>query len=155
VPPISSRTRFLGTYRDFAAFHGCSRDELCAWLRKILEHNLAVFRRRYRATQKRQVALEVPIGVDGEEDAASHLPVDSVSPSANAARQEQAEALLAALARIPDDYRRVVLWHHHDRLTFREIGRRLRRSPEAARKLWSRALVRLAEELGPAHDPRA
>ena len=65
-----------------------------------------------------------------------------------------AEALMAALGRIPEDYRRVVVWYQYDRLTFKEIGRRLERSAEAARKLWSRALIRLTEELGPAHDPQ-
>ena len=61
---------------------------------------------------------------------------------------------MAALGRIPEHYRQVVVWHQYDRLTFEEIGRRLGRSAESARKLWSRALIRLAEELGPAHDPR-
>ena len=61
---------------------------------------------------------------------------------------------MAALGRIPEDYRRVVVWHQYDRLTFEEIGERLGRSAEAIRKLWSRALIRLTEELGPAHDPR-
>ena len=50
----------LGAYRDFATFHGRSRDELHAWLRKILENNLAVFRRRYRGTRKRQVSARDP-----------------------------------------------------------------------------------------------
>jgi DNA-directed RNA polymerase specialized sigma24 family protein len=47
-----------------------------------------------------------------------------------------------------------VVWYQYDRLTFDEIGQRLGRSAEAVRKLWSRALLRLTEELGPAHDPQ-
>ena len=69
-------------------------------------------------------------------------------------RRERAAALMDALERIPEHYRRVVVWHQYDRLTFEEIGGRLGRSAESARKLWSRALIRLAKELGPAHDPR-
>ena len=42
----------LGAYRDFGAFHGRSREELLAWLRKILQNNLAVHRRRYRDTRQ-------------------------------------------------------------------------------------------------------
>ena len=61
---------------------------------------------------------------------------------------------MAALERLPENYRRVVVWYQYERLTFDEIGRRLDRTAEAARKLWSRALVRLTEEIGPAHDPR-
>ena len=145
----------LGAYRDFATFEGRSRDELRAWLRKILQNNLAVFRRRYRGTRKRQISLEMPIGVTSQGKARESLPFDSVSPSTNAARRERAAALMTALGRIPEDSRRVVLWYQYDRLSFEEIGRRLDRSAEAARKLWSRALIRLTQELGPAHDPQA
>ncbi len=142
----------LGAYRDFGAFHGSSRDEMLAWLRKILKNNLAVHRRRYRATRKRQVSLEIPIGASsGPEQHA--LPSDSLTPGAAAVRREEVAALMAALGRIPEDYRHVVVWHQYDRLTFEQIGRRLGRSAESIRKLWSRALIRLTEELGPAHDP--
>jgi RNA polymerase sigma factor (sigma-70 family) len=128
---------------------------LHAWLRKLLRNNLAVFRRRYRGTRKRQVALEIPIDVAWGGEARGILPCDSETPGSRAVRREQTAALMAALGRIPEDYRRVVVLYQYDRLTFEEIGRRLDRSAEAARKLWSRALMRLTEELGPAHDPRA
>jgi RNA polymerase sigma-70 factor (ECF subfamily) len=144
----------LGGYRDFARFRGHSRAELVAWLCKILQNNLAVFRRRYRGTRKRQLALEVSIGVTPEGGDCQRLPCDTLTPSAHAARREQSAALMAALERMPEDYRRVVVWYQYDRLTFEEIGLRLGRTAEAARKLWSRALVRLTEELGPSHDPR-
>ncbi len=144
----------LGAYRDFGAFRGCTRDELLAWLRKILQNNLAVHRRRYRSTRKRQISLEVPIGGSSGGAKWHALRSDSMTPGDAAVRGEQTAALMAALGRIPDDYRRVVVWHQYDRLTFEEIGRRLDRSAEAVRKLWSRALIRLTEEIGPAHDPR-
>jgi RNA polymerase sigma-70 factor, ECF subfamily len=143
----------LGAYRDFAAFHGSSRDELIAWLRKILQNNLAVHRRRYRGTRKRRISLEVPLGGSSSGRAWQALRHDSVTPGGAAVRGEQGAALLAALARIRDDYRQVVVWHQYDQLTFEQIGQRLGRSAEAIRKLWKRALIRLTEELGPAHDP--
>lgn len=145
----------LGAHRDFARFRGRSRAELLAWLCKILQNNLSVFRRRYRGTRKRQISLEVAIGAASAGGAYAELLCDSQTPSTNAARGEQARALMAALERIPEDYRRVVIWHQYDRLTFEEIGSRLNRSAEAARKLWSRALVRLTKELGRAHDPHS
>jgi RNA polymerase sigma-70 factor (ECF subfamily) len=144
----------MGAYRDFGAFHGCSRDELLAWLRKILRNNLAVHRRRYRGTRKRQIAREVAIASLSGPDARHVLPCDSATPGGAALRREQIAALMAALGQIPEDYRRVVVWYQYDRLTFEEIGERLGRSAEAVRKLWSRALLRLTEELGPAHDPQ-
>jgi RNA polymerase sigma-70 factor, ECF subfamily len=45
--------------------------------------------------------------------------------------------------RLPPDDQAVVLLRHFDCLSFEEIGRRLDRSPDAARKLWGRAIVRL------------
>lgn len=144
----------LGAYRDFATFEGESRDELLAWLRRILRNNLAVFRRRYRETRKRRAALEVSLGAADAGSRWSLLPADYDTPGGAAARNEQEATLIAALGRIGETHRQVVLWYQYDRLTFEEIGQRLGRSAEAARKLWSRALVRLSQELGPAHDPR-
>jgi RNA polymerase sigma-70 factor, ECF subfamily len=143
----------LGACRDFARFHGHSRDELMAWLCKILQNNLAVLRRRYRGTLKRQLSLEVSNSAKADGSAQPGLAWHGETPSMHAARHEQAEALMTALDRLPEDYRRVVLWYQYDRLTFEEIGQRLGRSAEAARKLWSRALMRLTQELGPSHDP--
>src|SRR5581483_10218334 len=50
---------FLEAHRDFAGFHGDSGEQLQAWLRQLLLHNLANFVRRYRQTDKRQVGREV------------------------------------------------------------------------------------------------
>ena len=71
----------LGAYRDFGTFHGRSRDELLAWLRKILENNLSVFRRRYRGTRKRRVSLEVPFDAGGAGALGPDWTSDSASPS--------------------------------------------------------------------------
>jgi RNA polymerase sigma-70 factor (ECF subfamily) len=62
---------------------------------------------------------------------------------------EQDEALQAALGRLPADYRQVITLRYHEQLSFEEIGRLLQRSPDAARKLWARAVERLQEELDP------
>src|SRR5262245_4410888 len=51
---------FLEAQRDFARFHGDSEDELLAWLRTLLLHNLANVRRDYRDTGKRRLDREVP-----------------------------------------------------------------------------------------------
>lgn len=147
---------FLGAQRDFGQFAGESPAELQAWLGVILKNNLASFHRHYRKAGKRRVAREVslpPTG-DGAGDPLQSLPADATSPSGFVMRIEREQAMLDALDRLPERYRRVVLWHHNERLSFEEIGRRLECSAGAARKLWPRALVRLRQELGPVHDPR-
>ncbi len=55
--------------------------------------------------------------------------------------------LLRALGRLPEDYRRVMLLRYQKEMTFAEIGREMRRSADAARMLWTRALERLKQEL--------
>ena len=52
-----------------------------------------------------------------------------------------------ALGRLSDVYRQVITWRYQEERSFEEIGQLLRRSPEAARKLWARAIERLQEEL--------
>ena len=80
----------LGACRDFGTFRGRSRDELLAWLRAILRNNLAVFRRRYRGTGKRRVALEVPLEVPSGGAPPAALACDAMTPGLQAARREQA-----------------------------------------------------------------
>jgi RNA polymerase sigma-70 factor, ECF subfamily len=143
---------FLGAYRDFDGFHGHSRGELLAWLRTILKNHLAVTRRRYRDTLKRKVSREVSLGTPGAEPFGDGGPADLRTPATLAVRREETEALLDALGRLPEDYRRVVVWHHYDGLTFEAIAPRLGRSAVAVRKVWSRALVFLTRELEACHE---
>ena len=148
---------FLAARRDMAQFEGSSPAELRSWLKGILQHLLANLRRRYRGTRKRRIDLEVRLGhsVDGaSEDRVAALSASATTPSALAMRQEREDALHEALADLPDHYRHVIRWHHQDRQPFEVVAKRLGVSPDAARKLWARALLRLRKALGPGHDPQ-
>jgi RNA polymerase sigma-70 factor (ECF subfamily) len=137
----------LRAYDKFGDFHDNGRAELVAWLRRILLNSVADLKRRYCATDKRQLAREIilPAGVTME---ALHVPAPGPSPSSVVTDAEQDAALQGALERLPEPYRQVVLWRNYDRLPFEEIGRRLDRSAEAARKLWVRAIEQLQQSLG-------
>ena len=95
-------------------------------------------RRRYCATAKREASREEAIG----SAEASRAP----SPSSHAIRNELAEAIERALGRLREDYRRVVLFRHHDRYTFQEIG---------ADGLLSRSGAEAVEQGGPSTPARA
>ncbi len=69
------------------------------------------------------------------------------SPSAAAARREQAVLLADALAALPADYREVIILRNLERLRFEEVAARMNRSPGAVRMLWTRALERLSGTL--------
>jgi RNA polymerase sigma-70 factor (ECF subfamily) len=156
---------FLAAERDFAGVQDRSPANVRRWLAGILRHLLANTRRRYRSTQKRRVGRERAVGGgrgrgqgQGGGDSRQELPADlsvaATSPSMHAMRREREEALREALMRLPEHYRQVIHWHHEERLTFEAIAGRLEISPEAARKVWGRALLRLRETMGPGHDPR-
>ncbi len=136
---------FLEAQRDFGQFHGESAGELRAWLRQLLLHHLYKLGRRYRTTQKRATAREVSL--QAAEPGADGVPAGGASPSMEVIAQEQAELLRRALARLPDDYRQVIVWRYQEHRSFEEMSRLLDRSETAVRKLWARALERLQLEM--------
>ena len=134
---------FLEAQRDFAGFYGQTEGEFLAWLRQILLHNVANLRRRFRETDKRAVARElalsdVPVGELGGL-------IDVNSPSSLARARERDEALHRALEQLPAASRDAVQWRSYERCSFEEVGQRLGRSAEAARKLWVRAIEQLQQ----------
>jgi RNA polymerase sigma-70 factor (ECF subfamily) len=139
---------FLDAQRDFGGFRGRTEGELLNWLRAILQHNLANFRRRYHATDRRAVTREVPLDdthQGGELRAA--LADDVPTPSGVAVAREEVQLLERALDRLPETYRQVIRLRHQDQLAFEAIGARLDRSADAARQLWVRAIAELQKEL--------
>jgi RNA polymerase sigma-70 factor (ECF subfamily) len=138
---------FLQAARDFRAFAGKTEGELRAWLRQILIHNLRDASRHFQKVQKRS-ANEVSLDAAGSESRAGHdIKCPSPAPSEAATIAEDFETLRTALERLPEDYRRVIELRTFEGQSLDEVGRRLNRSSDAARKLWARAIERLAAEL--------
>ncbi len=106
-------------------------------------NKLATCARQYRATAKRQLGKEVQLAPGGPGEPAATLP----SPSKYLMQEERAAALNAALQRLPEHYRHVILWRQMENLSFEAMAARLGRSAEAVRKLWGRAILQLQHEL--------
>jgi RNA polymerase sigma-70 factor (ECF subfamily) len=137
---------FLDAQRLFPRFEGTTDGEWQAWLRQLLVYNAADFTRRFRAG-KRNAAREAPLP-ESSLGLPSGLPADFSTPSVVASEAEQEAALARALARLQDDYREVLRLRYEEELTFEEIGQRLGgRTPNAARKLWTRAVHELEREM--------
>jgi RNA polymerase sigma-70 factor (ECF subfamily) len=139
----------LEALRDFPQFVGATERDLMAWLRKILVRNLADQCKRHKAQARdlhRQESLEVLLD---HSCAAAHeaLAGGISSPSTQAARREETVLLANALARLPADYREVLVLRHLQQLPFNEVAERMQRSSGAVRMLWTRALERLQREL--------
>jgi RNA polymerase sigma-70 factor, ECF subfamily len=138
---------FLEAQRHFSAFKGDSEKELLAWLRLHLQYRLAKFGRIYRQTAKRAVGREVPF--DGGLSFSPGIPADPQrSPSDVVAGEESDRLLKRALERLPDEYHQVIQLRYRESLSFEQIGTALGRTPNAARKLWARAIERLKRDLG-------
>jgi RNA polymerase sigma-70 factor (ECF subfamily) len=138
---------FLAARQRIGSFRGRTEPEWRAWLKAILLNHLAN-QRRFHAADKRRGPENGPAR-DPRAEASAVTP-----PSRHLMRRERDLALDRALSQLPERYRQVVCWHHHERLGFGEIAARLGISADAAQKVWGRALVRLKELLGPEHDPR-
>lgn len=138
---------FLEAHRDFERFRGTTEEQLQSWLRRMLLNNLADHVRDYRRTSKRKIARELPLPlVDWRREGPGALVDPGSTPSAAVARDENRVALEAALARLPEHYREAIRLRHQEQLDFGEIGQRLGRSANAARKLWARAIEQLRRE---------
>ena len=141
---------FLEAHRDFARFEGRGEPDLVAWLRRILVRNLADQARRHRSMgrdPRREESLEALLE-RSDRPLSWALASPAVSPSEQASRSEQDVLLADALARLPKDYREVILLRNKDHLPFEEVAARMGRSAGATRMLWVRALERLNRELG-------
>ena len=126
----------------FCRFPGNTKGELLAWLKRILFNLTANDLKRNRRRPLRE-----SLGGPGVADPVSGK---EKSPTENLIDRVEHERLKAALAQLPEDNQRAIHLRGWERLSFKEIADRMGKpSEDAARKLWSRAVARLSELLGP------
>jgi RNA polymerase sigma-70 factor, ECF subfamily len=128
-------------------FRGNSRDEFLGWLRQALHNDLRDARRRYKTSQQRDVSREREL-----EDSAGvqlSLPDPVVTPAAQAILNEQSQILNAAMVQLPPIQQQIIQLRNWSQLSFVEIAEQLNLSPDAARKSWYRAIIKLQELLRP------
>jgi len=139
---------FVGARR----FEGSSREELYAWLRRILRNNAQDEIRHYQDCQARDVRVERRFDeLDGRERLDASLSSRAV-PDLAAMQGEEEQVLETALGRLPELHATIVRLRCWEGMRFEEIGDRCGRSTEAVRKIWARSIVRLRENLDAAGD---
>jgi RNA polymerase sigma-70 factor (ECF subfamily) len=140
---------FLEAHRGIGQFQGDNANQLMAWLRAILANRLAHTMRHYLGTQARDIRLEQRIheALDRSAMSLGGMFVDPhSSPSQHVAKDEMSRLVIEALARLPEDYRDVLVMRHLEGLTFREISEHMQRSIDSVEKLWLRGLGKLKKE---------
>lgn len=152
---------FFEAHRDFHQFRGRSSAELLAWLRSVLVNNLHRAVEHHLGAEKRDMRREVSLERIDASIEQSAVRLEQVlqdpgsSPSLRAQRQEREVALADQLAKLPRDYREVIVLRHLSGLPFDQIGERMQRSTGAVRMLWLRGVRELRRHMGEDWDPRS
>jgi RNA polymerase sigma-70 factor (ECF subfamily) len=139
----------LQAHQSRSQFRGTTEAEWLAWLRVILANTLRATARRF-ATEARDLARERSLEADVELSSSrleGLLAADQSSPSERVSRGEDLLRLAQALARLPEDQRRVVELHHLQGLPIAEVAMSMDRTGPAVVGLLFRGLKRLRELL--------
>jgi RNA polymerase sigma-70 factor (ECF subfamily) len=123
------------------------------WLRHIARDRLIDAHRRHRVAARRSLDREQPLAAasDAGRSAFDLLPqaVDrELTPAAAASRNEQEALFWAAIDKMPEPDREVLLLRHFDQLTNQEVAQELGLSEPAAGMRYVRAMRKLAAACG-------
>lgn len=121
-------------------FEGESESQLLLWLRQILIHQLAHTSRSYRQCAKRDISREQELDEGDSPNVWGELIDRAPTPRGNAIANERAAVLERAVNELPEHYQQVIRLRSFELRPFGEIGQLLQISPDAARKLWCRAV---------------
>jgi RNA polymerase sigma-70 factor (ECF subfamily) len=127
----------LKAFQSFERFDGSASGSLMAWLGRIAENEIRD-QADFYAREKRRPALETPL--EGKLETLRLEVSSAVGRLYVKERMAQIERVFESL--LPDQ-REVILLRNLEELTFAEIGERMERTTEAARKLYGRAMASL------------
>ncbi len=109
-------------------------------------HQKILDKAKYFSSKKRDLGKKVrwssSAGVEADLD-----PAGQISPSHAAILGEEKKRLADKIEALPDDQREALIMRWFEGYSYEEIGQRLNRSQEAARKLVGRALIHLTDTL--------
>ena len=131
------------------------------WLRQLAFDRLIDLSRRHIGAQRRSVRREaarrIPLPDESAVELADRLVASGTSPSVRMEKEELRSRVRAALDRLSESDREVLVLRHLEQLSTREVAVVLGLGEPAVRYRQRRALERLGELLGgpPAKEPSA
>jgi RNA polymerase sigma-70 factor (ECF subfamily) len=138
----------IDAMRDFHRARLDHVKSLEAWLVALLANNLIDWQRRFKRSKKRDLRRERPLQEIGSKAMPLRAPSHQApTPDEIAIDQEATQRLQKSLQELPRGYREIILWRNQERLTWKQIAKRLSRTEDAARMLWKRAVERLKRQL--------
>ncbi len=142
------QTTFREVIQRRDQLEGQSEEIQRQWLFRTAECKLRNRARHWRAACREQ--LREHVSEEGANPAVDQRMLGreaELSPSERFSLHETAEQLERALSALPDEYREVIRLVRIENMPYVEVADRMGRSEVAVRKLLSRALARLVEEL--------
>ena len=137
----------LGALGGLADFTYLDEGDFVRWLARIAENQVHDNIDKW-LTEKRDVRKERRLGVGSStsERGGGWAPglVQTTTPSAILAKQEELDRLERAIDGLKPEYRDVIVLTRIEELSYQEAAGRLGRGPEAVRKLLCRAMAALA-----------
>lgn len=135
----------LGGIADFTYEN---EGDFVRWLSKIAENALRDNLDKLHAA-KRDIRKELPLGSHHSTTGSglSRIPggLDATTPSVIVSKREDLSKLEKAIDELKPDYRDVIILSKLEGLSYKEIGKRLRKSPDAVRMLLPSAMAELTD----------
>lgn len=145
----------LAAQRDFPDFRGQCERELLGWLRQILinclHRAIEVHLKAGKRDLRREVSLDdLTTSMDRSAlNFGAMIAGSGTSPSSPVHARERSVALANELAKLPQNYREVIVLRNLQSLSFEEIAARMEKSVGAVRMLWLRAIDKFKETCAP------
>ena len=129
----------LRAYRDIDRFEYKAPGSFLSWLARIADHVIVDAAR----SQNRQKRAGEHVPFRSESNPGGPEPVDSHTPSRVFRENESLGRFVETLARLPEDYRRVILLAKVEGLSTSDVAERMGKSNQAVSLLLHRAIQRL------------
>jgi RNA polymerase sigma-70 factor (subfamily 1) len=142
VSDVIQETRLI-ILRHYHRFEDRGEGSFRNWLLTIVDRKIAELTRRHAGTAKRDAGREISRGHRAD---TAQFVGGGPSPSQEAIASELADIARTAMETLPEDYREVLRLAREEMLPLREVGVRMGRSRDAAKKLYWRAIQRFKEE---------
>jgi RNA polymerase sigma-70 factor (ECF subfamily) len=127
---------FLAAYEHLAKLEWRGEESFRAWLAAIAGHVIS------KAAKAAKGSARLPLQLDQD------LRSEEATPSRALAREERLARLEDALADLSPDHRQVIVLARIEQLGVNAIAARMKRSPNAVKKLLARALLELKHRFG-------
>lgn len=134
-------------HRDLTAFRGEHQGEWIAWVRRILEHNVAEAREKHLLAAKRSARREADLDDGSGPRWEAGVPGEASSPSRRAMLGEEAVQLAFAMDSLPDDQCEAIRLRYLEGFSLAQLAAHFDRSETAVAGLLKRGLRKLRERL--------